>query len=530
MARRDGLPVLPGFVVESTACAPFMELGAEAMRSRGSGGARLAILGAEIPFGDELAARAHGLGATRMVVRSSTVLEESGAWAGAFTSYLDIELADLPKTVRGCWASAFSVETLRRLETFGIAPATVSMAVLIQPNINATAGGVAEITADGTVKVSGVPGSPEPMLQGWIGSVEAVRGPGQVGEAWSGPLLDIVDAATLDGLAGWLDRAGGDSGMNRCEWAIEDQLWILQLDKTRPLGPAAVPEPVEQIDPILVAIARLAARAPGALGEALVIPWAVSGLPQRGVPMQVNPRTAFERAVELSRELTAEAWGLPVDEAMRMAKLCISGLRGIDPTTSIDTVRRLRPVDPSRASEMIGYMDALCIGLVQLGAAATRESAWHLSPKEIPEIMNGLRRPPEDRIGVGQWEPMIASTVLACGTRYLGTPAAPGIGAGVEVRIDDVDQFGAFPQRGLITSHTPAPGLSSLLWDAAGIVTVTGSPAAHLFESARALGIPGVCGVNLPSAQDRIVAVNGDSGLVATLPLFEEDEARGNVG
>jgi phosphoenolpyruvate-protein kinase (PTS system EI component) len=57
-----------------------------------------------------------------------------------------------------------------------------------------------------------------------------------------------------------------------------------------------------------------------------------------------------------------------------------------------------------------------------------------------------------------------------------------------------------------------------LLWDAAGLVTESGSPAAHLFESARALRVPAVCGVSLPLG-DRIVAVDGHAGVVATLRL-----------
>jgi hypothetical protein len=237
-------------------------------------------------------------------------------------------------------------------------------------------------------------------------------------------------------------------------------------------------------------------------------------------------RHAFNRAVDLSTQLTAEVWNRPFDEAMSLAKQCISGLRGSNPTASIDTIRGLGKVDPHKASEMMGFMDALCAELVELGAAATPESAWHLSSKEILDILDGHRRAPEDRIGVGQWEPMIASIVLACGTRYLGTPAASGIGAGVEVWIGKVEGIGAFPQRGLITSDTPVPGLSSLLWDAAGIVTATGSPAAHLFESARSLGIPAVCGVKLPPAQNRIVAIDGDSGLVATLSMFGDGVQR----
>jgi phosphoenolpyruvate-protein kinase (PTS system EI component) len=57
-----------------------------------------------------------------------------------------------------------------------------------------------------------------------------------------------------------------------------------------------------------------------------------------------------------------------------------------------------------------------------------------------------------------------------------------------------------------------------LLWDAAGIVTATGSPSAHLFESARALGIPAASGVEVPEG-DQIVAIDGHIGLVAALTM-----------
>jgi hypothetical protein len=62
-----------------------------------------------------------------------------------------------------------------------------------------------------------------------------------------------------------------------------------------------------------------------------------------------------------------------------------------------------------------------------------------------------------------------------------------------------------------------------MLWDAAGVVTTAGSPAAHLFESARALGIPAVAsirledmlGTDLAAADGRFaLALDGDGGLV----------------
>jgi phosphoenolpyruvate-protein kinase (PTS system EI component) len=75
----------------------------------------------------------------------------------------------------------------------------------------------------------------------------------------------------------------------------------------------------------------------------------------------------------------------------------------------------------------------------------------------------------------------------------------------------------------VITSPRPIPNLASLLWDAAGIVTATGSPAAHLFESARALGIPAVCGAEVPRGE-HIVAIDGNTGVVATLAMNGDDD------
>ena len=82
------------------------------------------------------------------------------------------------------------------------------------------------------------------------------------------------------------------------------------------------------------------------------------------------------------------------------------------------------------------------------------------------------------------------------------------------------------PARWLVAQY-PVPHLSPLLWDAAGLVTAGGSPAAHLFESARALGLPAVCGVDLqellgmsPAEATGQVAivVDGTEGSVAAVP------------
>ena len=55
-------------------------------------------------------------------------------------------------------------------------------------------------------------------------------------------------------------------------------------------------------------------------------------------------------------------------------------------------------------------------------------------------------------------------------------------------------------------------------------VTEAGSPAAHLFDAARALGIPAVCGIRLRTSSNRIIAVDGHAGVVAILPLEGETD------
>jgi hypothetical protein len=361
-----------------------MSLGAEKLAVRGSGGARLAMTASPPPFADHLEARAGRLGET-LVARSSTILEASGEWAGAFTSYLDVSPDELPRAVTGCWASAFSVASLERQAAAGVSPGSVAMAVLVQPALDPETGGTAKIEDDGTVTVTGVKGSPAPLLQGWA------RG-------HSGPeLADLIGMDTLDDVAGKLRRAAAAIGASHCEWAlVDDQVWILQLGRAilarRPsITPGAA-------DPHLLRIARSVARHAG-------------------------ERTAGDSAI---------------------------------------------------------------------------------------------------RLGVGRWEPFLASVVLGNGNQMQGTPASGGVGAGLLARRDGSHRIPVQP-RTVISAGQPIPSLAALLWDAAAIVTETGSPAAHLFESARALRVPAVCGVTIPPG-DWIVAVDGQDGIVATIPLIDEED------
>ena len=166
MARHAGLPVLPGLVIDTGDSLGHMRLGGEKLRGRGSGGARLAMTAEPIRFGADLVEHGARL-ADVLVARSSTIIESSGEWSGAFTSYLDLSPADLPRAVTGCWASAFSVAALERQDAARIEPGSFPMAVLIQPALDPVAGGTASIEEDGSIVVIGVKGSPAALLQGW---------------------------------------------------------------------------------------------------------------------------------------------------------------------------------------------------------------------------------------------------------------------------------------------------------------------------------------------------------------------------
>lgn len=64
-----------------------------------------------------------------------------------------------------------------------------------------------------------------------------------------------------------------------------------------------------------------------------------------------------------------------------------------------------------------------------------------------------------------------------------------------------------------------------MLWGAAGLLVERGSPGAHLFEVARALGVPAVIGPLLEVGEGDLVAVDGTTGLVHVAPRTTGQEA-----
>ena len=498
-----------------------MRLGAAALGTRGSGGARLAIIGEPLTCSEELKALTARLGPT-LVARSSTTLEAAGEWSGAFTSYLDLTVEELPRGVVGCWASAFSVAALERFERAGLDPGSVAMSVLIQPALQPAAGGTARVEADGTVSIVGIKGSPAPLLQGWVTGDQAHWDDGWVGDQ----LIEMLGAPTLTSIAANMRMAAELLGATECEWAVVDgEVWLLQLGAP-PLRDHSSIQVLEGAfdDPHLIRLARTVVRAPGHLGEAWVLPWALGGWLDP-VPAEIeSPKEAAKEATDLCSQLSAEVWGLPPDSAREAAGECSRALRGPNPSAALDQVRRLRPPDAGAGGRLLSLVRTVRMAMVDLGAAADTESAWYLTLDDVGAVLEGASRTMTARVGVGQWEPFVAAVVLANGRQHRGVPASSGVGAGPRCRIDDPRQAKTFRPRHALTAAQPVPALAPLLWDAAGLVTSSGSPAAHLFDSARALGVPAVCGVDLPGDSSEIVAVDGYTGVVASLALRGDDD------
>jgi pyruvate, water dikinase len=254
-ALRAGLPVLPGWVVPCAESRPAVRAAAAVLRGGQRAAGRRAVLSRPLDpaLAAELRAAAARLGG-RVIVRSSSRLEDDPRWSGAFSTVAGAGPDEVVTAVRSCWASAFAVDPLARLDSCGLPLERLELGVLIQPEICPVAGGVARVVPGGTavpggreqveVIVDGINGHPGALLSGWADgasarvSLPAAEGPGAAEPAAHGPLLRLVgrdlviSAARL--AAGVHRYLGGET----IEWAASDgQLWVLQAQPARPAQP-----------------------------------------------------------------------------------------------------------------------------------------------------------------------------------------------------------------------------------------------------------------------------------------------------
>lgn len=217
-ARRRGLPVLPGVVL--TASTGARDPGPQVL--------------------DQLTA-AVARWRRPVVVRSSARVEDGAgsSYAGVFASVTGVDLGALPDAVREVLASAAAV-------------GTESMAVLVQPQLTVSVGGVA-FTADFDgagderwLRVAAVTGALGSLVGGTASGVEFRMSPhGRLAEPAEGMLLSRWRRWRLARLA---LRAEAVAGCPQdLEWAYDERgrLWLLQQ---RPITtPAARARPVTPV-------------------------------------------------------------------------------------------------------------------------------------------------------------------------------------------------------------------------------------------------------------------------------------------
>ena len=535
-ARHQGLPALPGIVLTAQASEPAMRHGADALVRRGSGGARLEV--GQLPL--EAALLAHvreassRLGSS-LAVRSSSVLEGEGEWSGAFASYFDVAPSEVEKAISGCWASVFTAANLGRFQAVGLEPVAAPMAVLIQPVLRPEFGGVARIDQNEDVEVIGVRGSPASLVQGWESGIRALVGPGGVVDGSSESIASI-GSELIQEVARHLRAAGRMTGANTSEWAFSDgQLCFLQLARrTVPVLRPARPHRVS--DSRLVDLGRLARRYPGPLGEALVLAWAAAdpALVLAASPSAAaagreeidDPDKALELAASEAAALTADTWGLPEPTATARAASVLRQARSSHPETALRCLADLNRPDPRRAARVL-HLLSVAQSAIEASRLPGSRWYWHQEVEELGSMLRGdtqphLGRPSVKRIGIDRWEPFQAALVESFGTEHHGVPASPGLGCGRLCFIAGPEQVHEFRPRDVVLTTHPVPNLAPLLWDAAGLVTSAGSPAAHLFETARSLNVPAVASVDLSSSVGEVaaatgrfaVAVDGSRGMV----------------
>jgi hypothetical protein len=399
------------------------------------------------------------------------------------------------------------------------------MAVLVQPALSTDFGGTARIVDD-DVMVVGVAGSPAPLVQGWDPGAHVRvdrdgRCSGEDGIALLGRDLPHTVATLL--------RSAHDKlGVTTCEWgSIAGDVTLFQVMRTPQTASVAVDLPPEFTSAVASQVARAARRAPGGLGEALVLPWSVAmSIHPVGVePAGIDALDALATAEQVSAKLTADVWTKPKPVATSEAQRVLKALRSSEPADALAQIAALRHPDPEDARRVLSLLLAVREALVQRGAASDPEIAWHLDPENVRRILQSPEHPAlRDRIGFDRWEPFDAGVILSQGITARGTSAAPGVAAGRLCFIADVRDTRHFRSRDVVVATHPLPNHAALLWDAAALVTTGGGPAAHLFESARALAIPAVCGIHLDEALggsleslDRTlsIAVDGTNGRVA---------------
>ena len=537
-ARGHSFPVLPGFVIPASAGHQVLE---QAVSTTTSGlfGARLTVMEADAgPLAPAIEA-ARRLGPS-VVVRSSSPVEGSGRWAGAFSSFVGVPPDDLPTAVRGVWSSAIIDQPDDAAEPAtdpaANTPRHVEMAVLVQPEVVPVLSGTARVETDGSVSVVSTTGAPAALVSGWVrGTTSRVDRTGDVHSDETDP-----NHRAIIGQVGALATALRDTtGDDVLEWAAlsgdtGSEIVLLQCRQDEATEPPQQERPAGV--PGLLPIARVAHAFAGPLGEQLVLPWLLAtgqtadafGRPDVPPASSESAPLAeqWRRIVGQAADLAAIAWPAEPDAAAATRQL-LRDLQGPAPDTALATLTT-RPVpDTDATRRMLADLTALADTLVRRGVLRSAGDLWLLEPDEVTRLAAGTQPGELDlaqraRRAALRWEPLLFAALVEDGQTIAGTPASPGIGAGPCFVADAADPSAHPPARCVVVARHPLPRFAPLLWSASGLVTLEGSAGAHLIEVARSLGVPAVvdCAVGRLElagslVDSRLAAVDGEAGTVS---------------
>jgi hypothetical protein len=474
-AAAAGLAVLPGWVVPVAEGRPALAAGVAAVRQGRPAAARRAVLGHRLDEGlaAELREAVAGLGG-RVIVRSSSPLEADPRWSGAFSSVAEVGPDDVVAAVRSCWASAFAVDPLRRLEACGLPPEALDLGVLLQPEIRPAAGGVARATGTGDAEVGeitieGVPGHPGPLLSGWAeGASACVRLP--VGSPGAGWLPPRGEGWPFPQGKRWRFPQLGHRPSPRRDMRLQaqpgDGLAAL-------VGPATV-----------AAVAALAGRVWRLLGDDL-IEWAAD---DGGIWLLQSQRSGAAAREPAAEPHVAGSRKSPAGQGTAAARGAAAAAVG---------GTRARPVAGTGRGDAAGTVRGPGPGSWAGGLPTARASML-----------------------------LLAATVLDRGEHVPGRPGAPGTAAGRLVAVRPHERPADGCADAILLVDQPVPALAPLLFAACGVIARAGAAGSHLAEVARSLGVPMVLGcrpeqvTGTPAAPGGVIlaAIDGSTGDVALLP------------
>lgn len=523
-ARSVGLPALAGAVVPTSAAASSLRAGAEALAHRGSGAARLAAM-AE-PLADSLAAQlrdaVRALGGD-VIVRSSADVEGAGEWAGAFSTFSDIGADEVGTAVRGCWASAFGVEAVERADLCGRVPSDLSVAVLVQPRIEPRVAGLARVRGD-TVEIDAVVGSPAALMAGWAeGQRVTVDGFGDV----VAPTEALLCDDEWREVAALARRAHERLDHPIVEWAWTEMALVLlqSLAGSASVAPivSSVTHRLPELDqPLADRVARLALAFPGGICDDLVFPWAL-GLDDPSLLLRLAPCPQaapldLEKARSAAEALARQVWSDRTGDVMQRCHTLLHQLRSDRPGEALRALGTLG--SPVLAAGRALLRQMLSAGQQAVVASFLRRADAVFGCEVADLAEERAIAPRQSWAGARRWEPFLVSVAQTRGRTVTGIPGSPGVGAG-GARVVLQPQLAPRRRRPreVVVAPLPVPGLSPMLWDAAGLVTVGGSAGAHLIEVARSLGVPAVVGCAelgpVAELDGTLLAVDGDAGTVS---------------